>query len=231
MKHTKDRKKIVIILASIIVVILLIIGISYAFYENSQKQILLEEVSRIHNNKEINNTIKAKGKYGEMEEAIKSYFLEYDQYNAEYALAYKESGLSKALVASNYEEDGPEFTKTREKIEQMKQINNNYKEKLTEMTSQEYIDQRADEMNLNKKEKEIFQNALPNEEEVKSYLSQCEAIESYIQKVEEILQLLREYKGLWKVNGNSVQFSTQELVNKYTELVEEAKNIIEEITT
>ena len=61
MKHTKDRKKIVIILVSIIVVILLIVGISYAFYENSQKQILLEEVSKIHNNKEINNTIKAKG--------------------------------------------------------------------------------------------------------------------------------------------------------------------------
>lgn len=51
MKHTKDRKKIVIILVSIIVVILLIVGISYAFYENSQKQILLEEVSKIHNNK------------------------------------------------------------------------------------------------------------------------------------------------------------------------------------
>lgn len=231
MSKGKGGKKLGIILLIVTLVVLLIAGFGGNFvYGIMQRQIISQEIDKI-NNQKMDTQIYAKGKYGEVEKAIKDYVNEYVTYSTNFINSYEESKLSSDLLASNYQEDGPEFNSTMTKITDMKQKCEEYQNELTKVVGEEYIETKANEAKLTGKYKELFKESLNFNEEAEDLKNQSVIIQEYLGKVEEILKFLKENSSSWKVSGSLVQFNNQSLVNQYNALTQEAKTIATKINT
>lgn len=231
MGKEKKGSKLAIILVIVVAIVILIAGLGGSFvYGAMQRQVISQEIDKI-NNQEMDTNIYAKGKYGEVEKAIKDYVSEYITYSTDFISAYEESNLANALLASNYQEDGPEFNNTRAKISDMKQKCEEYQNNLTKVVSAEFIETKANDAKLTGKYKDLFKESLSFNEEAEDLKNQSVVIQEYLGKVEEILTFLKDNSNSWKVSGSLVQFNNQSLVNQYNSLTQEAKTIAAKIKT
>lgn len=221
MEENKSKsKKVIVIIAIVGVLILLVVGgLGLVINETAQKAIISAEMESINSTGEINSEIKSKGKYAEVEKALKDYLTEYKNIAVEVANEYQNESLTTILSAQNFKDDGPNFENSKKLINDVKQKGEEAKTKLAEMTKQEYKDKRAEDNGLTGKYKDLFNDSVKLEQDVESVGKTVESVNNYLDKINEVFDFLKETEGRWVIEDNSIKFRDVSNLTKYNSLL------------
>ena len=141
----------IIIIAILIIFAGAVFGIFTVDKMNKEKQekILSDEVISMYTSQKVNTEIKTTGKFAKLESAIKTYYTEYVNTSKNLIDIYSQNLLNNSLTANNISSDGPEFKNTKANINKIKDIETSTINKYNELISDEYINNKAKELNLN----------------------------------------------------------------------------------
>ncbi len=234
--YKKNNKKthIIIIIILILVIILAIAGIFGRDF--IQKRTLIKEVNNIVENKDLSvdtvNTddIKTSGEYAKVEKAIKTYLNDYAIEIQKIISIAQDEKVSSLLSINNYEEDGPEFTKTLSFIDETKKQLEECSEKTIALMEKDKMFKYIENYNLSEKYNKLFETLMLDEDTEKELKQIKEDLQESITKIEGNLQVandtinfLNEHKREWSISNNTVLFNSQNLVDQYNELIGKLK--------
>ena len=226
----KKRIKIAIFLG-IIIFIIVIAGGYFFINDKMQKAKIIEEFAQIEeltksedfNMDALNektSTIVTKGKYATVEKAAKNYAS--DLFNTAYNIRtlLEDEKMAQLLMASNYEQDGPDFVESKKYLNETKQ---KLEEKKAEMLSyleeskiNSYIEtETADRYSTDLYKQLLREDVEISEKERNELEKSIEKVESMLKIEEEIIDFLVENKGQWKVQGEQILFNSNSLVITY----------------
>lgn len=215
----------IIIIAILIIFAGAVFGIFTVDKMNKEKQekILSDEVISMYTSQKVNTEIKTTGKFAKLESAIKTYYTEYVNTSKDLIDIYSQNLLNNSLTANNISSDGPEFKNTKANINKIKDIETSTISKYEELISDEYINNKAKELNLNNYYTNLFiseiNDSLRVKEDVDKIKTVTEEYDKWMEKIEEILNFLTENKANWKVSGSNLMFTSTTLVTNYNKLL------------
>lgn len=215
----------IIIIAILIIFAGAVFGIFTVDKMNKEKQekILSDEVISMYTSQKVNTEIKTTGKFAKLESAIKTYYTEYVNTSKDLIDIYSQNLLNNSLTADNISSDGPEFKNTKANINKIKDIETSTISKYEELISDEYINNKAKELNLNDYYTNLFiseiNDTLRVKEDVDKIKTVTEEYDKWMEKIEEILNFLTENKANWKVSGSNLMFTSTTLVTNYNNLL------------
>lgn len=216
-----NSKKIIIIVAIIVAVVVIAIAVVASSFigEVAGQQAINSEIDKINQTGEVDKEIKAKGKYGDVEKALKDYVLEYQAVGKEIEEQYQNEKFATILTADNLKNDGPEFVESKKLVADTRAKGEEVKTKLAEMVSNEYKEKRATDNGLDGKYKDLFVESIKFEEEQKQVNASIDSVNNYLEKLDDIFNFLNENKDKWEIKNDKVEFNQMTLVTKYNSLV------------
>ncbi len=226
----KNTKRNVIIAVIAFLVVIGAILVYMLITDLKQEDILREEVSTLVD-KDItkdryNSSIKTRGDYAVVEEAIKSYLDEYSVTFQEVLDIMDDKELVNMLSAENYSSDGPDFAKSKKYLSDTKTKFNKALDRLSTMTSSEEIMKNIEEKKLDTYYTDLYKELMLNgiaENDFTSAKTDLEAASASINNLlnteEEVINLLVANKGKWKIQDNKIVFDEVAILNQYNELI------------
>lgn len=215
----------IIIIAILIIFAGAVFGIFTVDKMNKEKQekILSDEIISMYTSQKVNTEIKTTGKFAKLESAIKTYYTEYVNTSKDLIDIYSQNLLNNSLTADNISNDGPEFKTTKANINKIEEIESSTISKYEELISDEYINNKAKELNLNDYYTNLFiseiNDTLRVKEDVDKIKTVTEEYDKWMEKIEEILNFLTENKANWKVSGSNLMFTSTTLLTNYNNLL------------
>ena len=97
------------------------------------------------------------------------------------------------------------------------------------MVKQENIEKKADELGLKGKYKSTFVDIIKIQDEANQIAENIEKDKEIVNKVEEIINILKNNPTKWIIKGSQVQFYDQELLNQYNTLTTELNKLASNI--
>lgn len=229
MKKNGKVSKGVLITIIIIAILIIFAGAVFGIFtvdkmnKEKQEKILSDEVISMYTSQKIDTEIKTTDKFAKLESAIKTYYTEYVNTSKDLIDIYSQNLLNNSLTADNISSDGPEFKNTKANINKIKEIETSTINKYNELISDEYINNKAKELNLNDYYTNLFiseiNDSLRVKEDVDKIKTVTEEYDKWIDKIEEILNFLTENKANWKVSGSNLMFTSTTLVTNYNNLL------------
>ena len=229
MKKNGKVSKGVLITIIIVAILIIFAGAVFGIFtvnkmnKEKQEKILSDEVVSMYTSQKVNTEIKTTGKFAKVESAIKTYYTEYVNTSKDLIDIYSQNLLNNSLTADNISSDGPEFKNTKANINKIKDIESSTINKYNELISDEYINNKAKELNLNDYYTNLFiseiNDTLRVKEDVDKIKTVTEEYDKWIDKIEEILNFLTENKANWKVSGTNLMFTSTTLVTNYNNLL------------
>ena len=225
------KKKIILI----VVILLLIAGgtIAYLYMTDmKQEEILIQEVNKISeldlSSDDVDMDIKTKGDYAIVEKAIKDYINEYSNITKATINIMNDEKIEDILSIENYKKDGPDFVETKKYVENSKKEFNDNIQKLIELTNEESIKKNIEKANLTDNYYLELYNNLMLGEEMSQDLKDTEAdlvdskemLNEVYDTQENVIDFLVKNKGKWSIEGDELQFESDDLANKYEELID-----------
>ncbi len=225
------KKKIILI----VVILLLIAGgtIAYLYMTDmKQEEILIQEVNKISeldlSSDDVDMDIKTKGDYAIVEKAIKDYINEYSNITKATINIMNDEKIEDILSIENYKKDGPDFVETKKYVENSKKEFNDNIQKLIELTNEESIKKNIEKANLTDNYYLELYNNLMLGEEMSQDLKDTEAelvdskemLNEVYATQENVIDFLVKNKGKWSIEGDELQFESDDLANKYEELID-----------
>lgn len=223
------KSKIILIIA--IVVILAIIAIfAYSIVsELGQENKLNEEMNEIstiiasndYTEEEINQRLDERvtdGDYGKVENAAKTYLKDVIKLNIELSQIVNNGELSTMLTSNNYQEDGPEFTKTKEYISSTTQRLEEMKKEYEEYMSTEKVMSYIEKENVDEYYVELYKTIM-GESSYEEISSSIDQLIDVLNKSNNIIDFLIESKGSWEIQDDMIVFSTNEQIEEYNNLI------------
>lgn len=219
------------IITGVIILIVATAGGYFFINDRTQKAKIMEEFSQIEEltksedfdidalNKKT-STIVTNGKYANVEKAAKNYAS--DLFNTAYEIrtVLEDEKLAQMLTASNYEQDGPEFTATKKYLSETKQKLEDGKTKmlsyLEENKINSYIEAETKDAYSSELYKQLLREDIEISDKEKDELNKSiEKVQSVLSIEEEIIDFLIQNKDQWKVQGGQILFNSNNLVIKY----------------
>lgn len=186
----------------------------------------VETVDLVALDKKFTSTV-TMGDYQIVEKAIKQYFKDTVDYSIEIKELIDEEKIEKILTAENYKNDGPDFVETTKYINEAKAKIEEAKKFFTEILTDEkimsYIDGKTDDEYYIELYKELAlgdEAETMQEDEESINLALDELIE-ILNKEENVINMLKENKGNWEMQGDNIMFETDELIDEYNSLISE----------
>lgn len=223
------EKKIIMIVS--VIIVLIVAGI-FAF-NIYQINLLIGEINSINEAIEIEDidsnsvnekleTIKTKGKYAHLEKGIKTYFKDFFNSCTKLDKIANEEELTNILSSDNFKEDGPNFVKTKEYINNTKAELEQLKAGLLEFFTKEKLNSYFTNVNskvMNMLTIEIIENEefKMNQKDIEISMNECIDI---MDQSEEIIDFLKENKGKWEIDQDTLVFYNTKLMNQYNSLIE-----------
>lgn len=224
------KKKIIIGIVAVILAIVAVIGY-FVVSEVMQEKTLIKEINKIAESDitkdEIDMKIKTKGDYAIVETTIKEYMNTYSTNCKDIINIMNDKKMAEILTADNYKNDGPEFTASKEYINNTRAEFNEKINVLIDMTSEESMNEAIANKNLNEEFLELY-NRLMLGDEMKVDLQETvdglkeanEGINHILDVQEKVINLLIANKEKWSINDDDeIEFETQKLVDQYNELI------------
>lgn len=227
------KKKILIIL--LIVIVIAVIGVGYfVFTDMGQEEKLKTELSELDqlvnaeniNMDEVNNRLNrivTTGDYAVVEEAFKSYLKENFDNSIEIANILNDEKMTTLLTVENYQNDGKDFTESKEYITNTKATLEDCKNKYTEFLTEEKAMSYINDKGLDSYYIDLYKNEIVGD---MSSASQDTTVQDSIDEVieilntsEEVLNLLSENQESWEIDGENIVFDSESLSNQYNELI------------
>lgn len=231
-ESNKKSKKWIIWLIIAIIVIVVAIGGFIAFHMGQLGQLTSEMVnlSKIDTsnieNISIDMDIKTKGGYAVIEETMKQYI------NDLYALVQEGESLidTKELQdigsIENIKEDGPDFVKTKAKIEETKEKVKKYVEDLKQKADTNNMISAIDDKKVGSYYKELYKELIRQNSsnvDLNSAVEELENAEELVMKrldkVSEIINFLSENKASWQIQNDKLLFKDMTKLTQYNRLV------------
>ncbi len=174
----------------------------------------------------FNIKVKTKGKYGKVEDNMKSYLDDIALSLQKTLLIVKNPELTKILSFENYKNDGPDFTKSLSFLEKSSnEFNTNIDsilKRLEDKSIKSYGKKNIDEDYYRK----LFNQFMLRDDMKEKYnktsllLKESKSNVNHIFEISyQTLTFLVTHKEEWQLENNEIQFKTDELVNQYNSLI------------
>lgn len=227
------KKKILIGLGVLLVVIIGAIG--YVVVSDSKQEEKLknelEELNTLINEENIDvdkvkkmlNRTVTTGDYKVVETSFKAYLS--DAFDSVFQMLdiLNSDKLVSILTAENYQNDGPEFTETKAYITETKtkleELKNSYYSFLTEEKAMSYIEDKGLDSYYVDLYREEYVGDIDTANEDKTVEDSINQIIELLNVSEEIINFLSENSNSWHIEEDVIVFNTDELSNKYNELL------------
>lgn len=230
------KKKIFITIGAIVAIIIAIIAYMVVS-DMIQEKKLNEEFSYVDGlvekeekqTEEIKNALErivTKGDYAKVETSYKKYLKDIYENIENLTKILEDDEITNSLTAKNYQEDGPEFVKTKEYLSETKKSledgKNTYYELLTEDGAMKYIKT----MELDSYYEDIYKNEIngyisEEEHENKTVEESINDVISLLDTSEKIINFLSDNKDSWTIEDESIVFNTQKLSDEYEKMADE----------
>lgn len=217
-KNNKGTKVIISICVGIVILtIIAIIGL--IIYDNMQYNVVAQEIAKINSEKVVDMEIKSKGKYETLEKSIKEYANEYYSNINTLKELYTLDELKSMLSIDNISKDGPNFDTTKTAISNFVTKQNEVKAKLSEMTSDEYLNNKVNEYSLDEKNAKIYISTLNLKDDATKIINVIDAYNKYIIDIENVLNFLKDNQANWSIKDGKIMFKKVELLDNYNSLI------------
>lgn len=225
------KKKILIAVA---VIAILVIGVIAFFVISDLQQeakfndemLALEEIM---NTDELDfdaiyaktDVIVTKGDYGVVEEAIKNYIKDTSSIAEKIIDTMNSEEFGTILTIENFEEDGKEFTESKEFItttrETLEQCKEEYEQQFSEEKMMSYINDKG----LDEYYVELYKNqiATVSEEDNQTVQESIDQVIDLLDKVEDAIDYLIENEDNWNIINGSLMFLDQDKLDEYQEIL------------
>ena len=230
-KKKNGKRNLIIGIISIVVVVLALFGY-FLYTDLKQEDILRKEVSTLAS-KDItkdryDGSIKTRGDYAVVEEAIKNYLDEYAVTCQSVLNIMEDKTLINMLSAENYKKDGPDFKTSQKYLNDTKTKLNKELNRLTTMTSSDEIMKNIEDKHLDKYYTDLYKELMLNGiaekdfEEAKGYLETAsQRVNNLLDVEDKVINLLVSNKGKWKIQNDKIVFDEVNTLNQYNELIKQ----------
>ena len=226
----KKTLKIILLIALFIVIIISSLVIWDLIQENKLNE-ELEYISELTNAEKIdveeiykvlNRTI-TKGDYEEVEKSFKNYLKDNFDNTLKIADILNDENLINILTVENYLNDGKDFIKSKQYIEDTKNNLTEYKNVYLEFFTEEKAMSYIKDKNLDEYYIELYREEYVGDIE---YDNGTEEVEKSLNEIldmlniyEEVINMLSNNQNAWEIVGKNIVFDDTELSNKYDELI------------
>lgn len=224
------------VLIAILIIVILIIGvIGYMIFsdmlQESKLKTELLEINELSNAETIDmgamnnrlDRIVTTGDYAVVEEAFKSYLRENFDNSIRIAEILSDDKIITLLSVENYQEDGKDFTESKNYITstraELEERKNKYSEFFTEEKAMSYINDKDLDSYYIDLYKEEFVGDMSTVKNDKTVENSIDEIISILNTEEEVLNLLSENQNSWEIQGENIVFNSDSLSNQYDELI------------
>ena len=227
------KKKILIVI--LIIIVIALIGVRYFVYTDLKQEeklkIELTELSELSNAQdidinEINNRldrIVTKGDYAAVENAFKTYLRENFDNSIQIANMLNDDKITTLLTVENYQENGKDFTNSKEYITTtratLEDCKNKYTEFLTEEKAMSYINDKGLDSYYTDLYKEEFVGDMSSALQDTTVQDSIDEVIELLNTSEKVLNLLSENQNSWEIDGENIVFNNENLSNQYDELI------------
>ena len=227
------KKKVLIAIILIIVIIIGVIGymvFSDMMQENKLKT-ELSELQQLVNTENIDmdavnsrlDRIVTNGDYAVVEDAFKSYLRDNFDNSIQIAEILNDEKITTLLTVENYENDGKDFTESKNyittTITALEDCKNKYTEFFTEDKAMSYINDKG----LYSYYTDLYKNELMGDMDLASQdttvQDSIDEVISILNTSEEVLNLLSKNQDAWEIEGENIVFNSENLSNEYDELI------------
>ena len=224
MRKNKKGTKVIISIGIVIVLLAIIAIIGLIIYDNMQYNVVAQEIAKINSEKVVDMEIKSKGKYETLEKSIKEYANEYYSNINSLKELYTLDELKSMLSIDNISKDGPNFDTTKTVISNFVTKQNEIKAKLSEMTSDEYLNNKINEYSLDEKNAKIYISTLNLKDDSTKIINVIDAYNKYIIDIEKVLNFLKDNQSNWSVKDGKIMFKKADLLDNYNSLITKQKD-------
>ena len=224
------------VLIAILIIVILIIGvIGYMIFSDMLQEGKLKtellEINELSNAETIDmgvindrlDRIVTTGDYAVVEEAFKSYLRENFDNSIRIAEILSDDKIITLLSVENYQEDGKDFTESKNYITstraELEERKNKYSEFFTEEKAMSYINDKDLDSYYIDLYKEEFVGDMSTVKNDKTVENSIDEIISILNTEEEVLNLLSENQNSWEIQGENIVFNSDSLSNQYDELI------------
>lgn len=228
----KKSKKWIIWLIIAIIVVVVAVGGFIAFHMGQLGQLTSEmvNISKIDTsnieNINIDMDIKTKGGYAVIEETMKQYINDLYAVVQEGETLIDTKELQKIGSIENIKEDGPDFLKTKAKIEETKEKVKKYVEDLKQKADINNMISAIDNKKVGNYYKELYKELIRQNSSNVDLSSAVEELENAeelvmkrLDKVGEIINFLSENKASWQIQNDKLLFKDMTKLTQYNRLV------------
>lgn len=227
------KKKILIGVGVLLVLIIGVIGYTVVNDLKQEEKLKneLEELSALVNEenidvdkvKEMLNRTVTTGDYKVVETSFKEYLS--DAFDSVFQMLdiLNSDRLVSILTTANYQNDGPNFMETKAYIAETKtkleELKNSYYAFLTEEKAMSYIENKGLDSYYVDLYRDEYVGDMENVNKDKTVEDSINQIIELLNVSEEVINFLSENSNSWHIEDTVIVFDTDELSNRYTELI------------
>lgn len=179
-----------------------------------------KEISR-----RLNTTVTTED-YQKIEKAAKKYFTDILDDLIDLVTVLNDERITNILTVDNYVNDGKEFLTTRKYIKDTKEKLITGRDSYYELFTEEKVMTYLDGLTIDDYYRDFYRNEIigdiENEKNDKTVEKAINQIIDMLDDSEKIINFLVENKNAWEIEGDTIVFDTNELVDQYNNLLLEA---------
>ena len=225
------KKKILITLAVLVIIVVGIIAF-FVVSDIQQEKKFNDEMLALENMMntdeldfgaiyEKTDLIVTKGDYGIIEKAIKSYIKDTALVAEKIIDAMNSEEFGKIISIENFEEDGKEFTESKEFIKTTRENLEQYKEEYGNQFDEEKIMSYINDKNLDEYYVDLYKNEVltVSQEDNQTVQDSIDQVIDLLDKMEDAIDYLIENKDDWNVIDGSLMFLDQDKLDEYQDIL------------
>lgn len=214
-----------------ILLVILVVVLIYLFVINKsiqEKQLLIDVKSYADSNLIDVKKSRANvfGKYRKIEDAVYQYILDFQKQYSKVLDYASDEELTSILSVDNYSSDGPLFVQSNQYIEKVRSEFDQDMQKLISFSTEDGLEEYVKKLNFSSYEEKVFLDSVNKSGLFSNFNSyQDEFLESenhmnsIFNSIVSTLGFLKTNSDNWKIEEGEIQFSTEDLVNQYNQLV------------
>lgn len=225
------KKKILITLAVLVIIVVGIIAF-FVVSDIQQEKKFNDEMLALENMMntdeldfeaiyEKTDLIVTKGDYGIIEKAIKSYIKDTALVAEKIINTMNSEEFGTIISIENFEEDGKEFTESKEFIKTTRENLEQYKEDYGNQFDEEKIMSYINDKNLDEYYIDLYKNEVltVSQEDNQTVQDSIDQVIDLLDKVEDAIDYLIENKEDWNIINGSLMFLDQDKLDEYQEIL------------
>lgn len=225
------KKRILIALAVVVIIVIGIIAF-FVVSDIQQEKKFNDEMLALENMMntdeldfeviyEKTDLIVTKGDYGIIEKAIKSYIKDTALVAEKIIDAMNSEEFGTIISIENFEEDGKEFTESKEFIKTTRENLEQYKEEYGNQFDEEKIMSYINDKNLDEYYVDLYKNEVltVSQEDNQTVQDSIDQVIDLLDKMEDAIDYLIENKDDWNVIDGSLMFLDQDKLDEYQDIL------------